>query len=225
MEKVTVKNLIEFRGKNDRTKITFVNNLKKEKEKSNDDSGGDYWISCLSAVRNTFKYDNKDLLDEKIDLLIEKIKVSEIKRIKDQFQRNIDILNNFKDYDFQQIKPNSELVFLKRPKYKSLLDINGLLIEANPCHVFSFFENNSEEVGSVWFIAKLGGFKKSELGMFTDIAYRYLEKNYSYNFYVNPDYCVAVDLFNGQEINYSEIINGSIPILIDKTIEEIKKYK
>jgi len=65
MEKVTVKNLIEFRGKNQRTKITFVHNLKKEKKKSEDDSGGDYWISCLSAIRNSFRFDNMDFLDEK----------------------------------------------------------------------------------------------------------------------------------------------------------------
>jgi len=78
MKKVTVKNLIKFRGKNDRTKITFVNNLRNEKKKSDDGSGGDYWISCLSAIRNTFKSNNIDLLDEKIDLLRNKIKISEV---------------------------------------------------------------------------------------------------------------------------------------------------
>lgn len=224
MKKVTVKNLIEFRSKNsDRTKLTFVNNLKKDKKKSDDDSGGDYWISCLSAIRNTFKYSDEDLLDEKIDLLHEKIKVSEDKRIKNQFQRNIDILNSFKDFDFKHIKPNSELTFIKQPKQRSLLDINGLPIEAKPCHIFSFSENNSEEVGGVWFIAKLKGFKKSELGMFTDIMHRYLEKYFSSDFFVNPDYCVAIDLFNGQDLSYSEILKGDVPILIDSTIEEIKK--
>lgn len=73
MKKKTVKNLIEFRGKNDRTRITYINNLNKEIEKSNDESGGDYWISCLSAIRNTFKSKNLDLLDEKINLLHDKI--------------------------------------------------------------------------------------------------------------------------------------------------------
>lgn len=223
MKKVTVKNLIEFRGKNERTRITFVNNLKKEKKKSEDASGGDYWISCLSAIRNLFKYDNEDLLDDKISELVEKIKVTEIKRIKDQFKRNIDILNNFKEYEIQHLKPNVDLTFLKQPKAKSLLDIKGLPIEAKPCHIYKFSENNSEEIGGIWFIAKLKGFKKSELGMFTDILYRYLDKHYSKNFYVNPDYCIAVDLFNAQEVNYSEIQNGNIPILIDSTLDELKK--
>lgn len=43
MKKVTVKNLIEYRGKNERTKITYVHNLKKEKTKLDDGpSGGAY---------------------------------------------------------------------------------------------------------------------------------------------------------------------------------------
>ena len=223
MKKVTVKNLIEFRGKNERTRITFVNNLKKEKKKSEDGSGGDYWISCLSAVRNSFKYDNENLLDDKISELADKIRVTEIKRINDQFKRNIDILNNFKEYEIEHLKPNVDLTFLKQPKIKSLLDIKGFPIEAKPCHIYTFSENNSEEIGGIWFIAKLRGFKKSELGMFTDILYRYMDKHYSKDFYVNPDYCIAVDLFNGHEVKYSEIQNGNIPILVDSTLDELKK--
>lgn len=224
MEKLTIKNLIEFRGKNNRTKITFVNNLKKEKKKSDEDSGGDYWISCLSAIRNTYRLGNTDLLDEKIDLLRDKIKVSEIKRIKDQYQRNIDIISNFKDYDLQHLKPNVDLTFLTQPKYQAILDIKGLPVEAKPCHIFTFSSNNSEEIGGIWFVAQLEGFPKSELGMFTDILYRYLDKHHSKDFYVNPDYCIAVDLYNGHEANYTEIQNGKIPILIDSTLDDLKNY-
>lgn len=225
MEKVTVKNLIEFRGKNERTKITFVNNLKAEKKKSDDSSrGGDYWISCLWAIRNTFTSGCTNLLDEKIELLNAKIKASEIKRIKDQFQRNIDIINNFKDYDFQHLKPNDDLTFLNQPKFHSILDIKGFPIEAKPCHIFKFSENNSEEIGGVWFVAQLQGFTKNELGMFTDILYRYLDKHYSKDFYVNPYHCIAVDLYNAQEVNYTEIKNGKIPVLIESTLDDLKKF-
>lgn len=223
MEKVTIKNLIEFRGKNERTKITFVNNLKKPKLKLNDDSGGDYWISCLSAIRNTFKFNNEDLLDEKIDLLYYKIGNSDIPRIKNQFQRNIDILSNFKDFDFQHLKPKVELNFLKQPKNYSLIYIEGLPIEAKPCHIYTFSQNGSEEIGGVWFVAKLGGFRKRELGMFADLLYRYLKKHFEMDFYINSKYCIAIDLYNGLEVSYSNIENGDIPILIEKTINEIKK--
>lgn len=223
MEKITVKELIKFRGKNDKSKITFVNNLKKEKQKPEGSSGGDYWISCLSALRNTFKYGNTDLLDEKIELLRDKINATSDKRIKDQFQRNLEIVNNFKDYDFIYLKPNEDLSFLKQAKNKKLLDIKDLPIEAKPCHIFSFSENNSEEIGGVWFIAQLNGFTRSELGMFADILYRYLSENYSQNFYVNPNYCFAVDLYNGQEVNFTELKNGNLPFLIDSTLENFKK--
>lgn len=223
MKKVTVNNLIEFRRKNERTRITFANNLKKEKERTEDSSGGDYWISGLSAVRNSFKYNNKELLDDKILELVDKIKVTEINRIKNQFQRNIDILNNFKDYDFKHLKPESDATFLKQPKFKSILDIKGLPVEAKPCHIYKYSQNNSEEIGGIWFIAKLNGYKKSELGMFVDILYRYLDKHYSKDFHINPNYCIAVDLFNGQEVNYSEIENGEIPILIELALDDLNK--
>ncbi|MEC4004887.1 hypothetical protein OX283_009490 [Flavobacterium sp. SUN052] len=223
MKKITVKNLIDFRGKTDRTKITFVNNLKTEKIKSVDGSGGNYWASCLSAIRNAYKQNNLDLLDEKINVLADKINIYELKRTKDQFQKNIDLINNFKDFDMQLLKPNADLTFLKQPKNQSILDIKGLPIEAKPCHIFSFSENNSEEIGGIWFIAQKEGFKKSELGMFADILYRFLKKHYEKKFFVNPAYCIAVDLFNGQEANYGEIKNGNIPILIESTIHDLKK--
>jgi hypothetical protein len=223
MEKLTVKNLIDFRRKSDRTKLSFINNLKREKAVEDSSGGGDYWISCLSAISNTFRDQNTDLLDKKIEYLKEKIKYTEDKRIKDQFQRNIDILINFEDFDFQHLKPSNDLTYHIQSKIKSILDIKGFPIEAKPNHVFSFSENNREVIGSIWFIAKLNGYTKSELGMFSDILYRYLDKHYSNDFYVNPSFCIAVDVFNGQEVNYAEIQNGNIPSLIDSTIDEIKK--
>ena len=59
--------------------------------------------------------------------------------------------------------------------------------------------------------------------MFADILYKYLDKYYSKDYYVNPNYCIAVDLFKGQEVNYSEIEDGEIPILIELTLDELKK--
>ncbi|MCE5205761.1 MAG: hypothetical protein LLF80_06630 [Porphyromonadaceae bacterium] len=226
MKKVTVKNLIEFRGKNDRTKITFVNNLKKEKVKSDDDSsGGDYWSSALSAIRNTFKYDNAKLLDEKIELLLNKIETKENERIENQFRRNLEIVSNFKEYDFEHLKPEAEIKFLKQKKYQSLLTIKGLPIEAKPCHIYSFSINKSEEIGGIWFVAQLDGFKKSELAMFADILYRYLNENYAKEFFVNAKYCIAVDLYKGQDVSYKDIQEGNIPVLIESTLDDFKKYR
>lgn len=222
MNKITIKDLVTLREKNKRTKVTFMNNLLKEKKENKNEPGGDYWISCLSAIRNTFKNDNPDLLDEKIEYLRNKINASEIKTTKDRFQKNIDILNGFKDIDAEDIKPNVDLTFLKKAKHHSIIDIKGFPIEAKPCFIFSFSQDDNKEIGGIWFIAKKNGFKRSELGMFSDMIFRYLDKHYSKNFYINPTYCVAVDLFNGSTVNYSEIKNGEIPILIDSTIDDIK---
>ncbi len=224
MKKITVKNLVEFRKKSDKSKIIFINNLKVEKVKSDVDSGGDYWISCLWAIRNTFTSGDLSLLDKKIDLLNDKIKVSKINRIKNQFRRNIDIINNFKDYDFQYLKPMGLVTFLKQIKNQTILDIKKIPIESKPCHIFSFSQNNSDEIGGVWFVAQLNGFTKNELGMFTEILYRYLNIHYSKEFYVNQDYCIAVDLYSGQKANYTEIQKGTIPKLIDITLDNLKKF-
>lgn len=224
MEKIRIKELVDFRRKSERSKITFVNNLKLNKKSENDSSsGGDYWISSLSAIENSFKYNNKEFLGEKIDALNEKISANKDKRIINQFQRNVDILSSFGDFDFQEIKPNAELTFLKKPNDRSIIDINGLPIQAKPAHVFTFSINKSQEIGAVWFIAQLGGFDKGELGMFVDILYRYLDKHFSKDFYVNTSYCIAVDANKAQYVSYKDIEEGRIPKLLDQTINDLKK--
>ncbi|MCF8337920.1 MAG: hypothetical protein K9I74_08050 [Bacteroidales bacterium] len=223
MEKIRIKELVQFRRKSDRSKKTFVKNLKSNQESDKDNSGGgDYWKSCLSAIGNVFKYNDEYFLDEKIALLNEKIGYTEDKRIKTQFQRNVDILTNFTDFDFKEIKPNASLTFHKKPIDKSILDINGIPLQAKPDHVFSFSINNSEEIGGVWFIAQIDGYNKEELGMFVDILYRYLYKHFSKDFYVNTTYCIAVDVYKGQYVSYEDIEKGYIPKLIEQTIDEIK---
>ncbi|MCM4150025.1 hypothetical protein DHD05_00335 [Arenibacter sp. N53] len=224
MDKITVKKLIDFRNKSERSKKTFANNLKQDK-KSENASGGDYWISSLSTISNIFKTNNTDLFADKIELLYNKIENSEDKRTKLMFQRNIDILYSFEDFDFHNIKPNLDLEFLKKPESKSIIDIQGFPIHVKPNHVFTFHNNGNYEIGAIWFIAKLQGYKRVELGMFADVLYRYLTKNYSKDYSVNLSYCCAVDVSNGHDVNYTNIQKGEIPILIDQTIEDIKTTK
>lgn len=48
MEKIRIKELIQFRRKSERSRITLVNNLILNKPSVNDSStGGNYWISSL----------------------------------------------------------------------------------------------------------------------------------------------------------------------------------
>lgn len=224
MEKIRIKDLVKFRRKSERSRITIAKNLKLEKKSdSANSSGGDYWISCLSAISNAFKDDNLELLDNKMILLNDKIIANDDKRIKDQFQRNFDVLYNFKEFDFKEIKPNEEFVFQQKQKVKSILQINELPIQAKPDHVFTFSRNERDEVGAVWFIAQLNGFDKGELGMFVDILYRYLITHYSEDFFVNASYCFAIDVNKVQSVSYKDIEEGTVPKLLDKTIENLKK--
>lgn len=223
MKRITIKNLIDFnRKKNNKTKATFVHNLKNPKEKKADSGGGDYWITSLSAISNVFKYDNPDLLDEKINELNEKVNLSKLTSVKNQFQRNIDILEKFKDFDFNEIKPDTIFEYLKIPKLERIFNINGFPMEANPRFVFTYKGINDMEIGGVWFIAKLDGFTKIELGMFSDMIYRYLVKIHSGNYFVNPKYCIAIDVTSGFFVDYTEIENKNISSIIESTIDEIK---
>jgi len=223
MEKVRIIDLVKFRRKTERSKKTFANNLKSWQKQKNDKSSGDYWISCLSTISNVFKFNNKALLKEKIDLLSSKIEATNDKRVKNRFQRNLDIVASFEDFDFEELKPEAELKFQNKPRKESILDIKDFPLQAKPDHVFTFSINGSDEIGAIWFIAQIGGFDKVELGMFADIIYRYLEKNYSKDYFVNSTYCTAVDVFKGQKVCYKDIENGKIPVVIEQTIDEIKR--
>lgn len=226
MEKISVKNLIEFRHISEKSKRTFVTNIKKEKKpKSEDkkDGGGDYWVSCLSALSNVYSTDDTNLIDEKIEDLVERIDAAPDKKTKDRWQQNIDLLYNFGDYDFKSIKPNEDLKFHKKVTAQYIIKIDSLPIESKPHHVFSYSNNGFDEIGAVWFIAKKGGFTKSELGMFCDIMYRYLDTHYSTNYKINPAFCIAIDVFNCQDVSYSQLINGNVSYLLDITIADLKK--
>ena len=103
------------------------------------------------------------------------------------------------------------------------MTIKGLEVQAVPHHVFAFQKDDVEEIGAILFIAKLNGFKKDELGMFSDVLYRYLKTHYSKEYQLNPNYCIAVDVCNNLEVNYSQLEKGEIPMILNSTLDEIKK--
>ena len=223
MEKISLSKLIDFRRKTDKTKLSFINNINKAEISESDGGGGDYWVSCVSAINYIFKTDDTSFIEKKIDYLYAKIDQTEKKGTKDRFQKNIDILHVFEEFDYKHLKPSEELSFHKNSNSKSLININGVIIEIRPTHIFSYNNLDFKEIGAVWFIAKKNGFKQSELGMFCDIIYRYLVANYSNEYKINPSNCIAVDLFNGYDVNYSQIVSNEFPHLLDNTINDLKK--
>ena len=55
------------------------------------------------------------------------------------------------------------------------------------------------------------------------MLYKFLVKNFSTDYQISEDYCVAIDTFNAQVVIYNDLLNGTIPFLINKTIDEIKE--
>src|SRR5690606_39323086 len=124
MNKITITNLVDFSRKTPVGRQTLVNNLKTPKVKATDEeSGGDYWISALSCISRAFVDNRSNPIGDKIDELIDKIEVHEAKITKDMYQRNINILQNFEEFDFETLKPQTELTYHKKPKDKSIVAI------------------------------------------------------------------------------------------------------
>jgi hypothetical protein len=46
MQTVSIKKIVEFISKSNRSKKNFILALKLDKSKADADGGGDYWISC-----------------------------------------------------------------------------------------------------------------------------------------------------------------------------------
>jgi len=223
MQKLSIKKIVEFKGKSDKSKKHFVSILKLDKPKDKEEGGGDYWVSCLSAISNSYKLnDIEPIIDKRIELE-EKYGETEYNTTKTMYKRNIDILYNYEDFDLNQWKPLEKLKFIKKIKENSVLTIKGLQIQATPNHVFTFQKDSIEQVGSIWFVAKLNGFSKGELGMFADILYRYLKINFAKDYSPNSKYCIAVDVFNNLEVSFSQLENGEVPYLLNSTLDEIKK--
>ena len=227
MQKITIKELVNFRRKSDKTKRTFAYKLKfrkpKEKTEIDSDGGGDYWITSTSCIYNVFKYNKKEFYDSKIDELHSKYEISEDKRIKSMYQRNIDILISFKDFELADLKPSHSIKFEKVAKAYKILTVKDFPLFVNPSLLFSYEKNGKIELGALWLIPQLEGFSKVELGMFCEVLYRFLIKNFSADYQVSQDYCIVIDTFNAQKLTYKELIKGNTPFLIDIILNEIKE--
>src|SRR5690606_24708720 len=120
------------RKKSTSAQQTLINNIrapKKKKDKDDENTGGNYWITSLSSISNAFKLGENTPISDKIEVAIEKMEAASAKITKDMFQRNINILYNFEDFDFSSWKPKAKLSYLKRPKSKSIVIVKGLPIQ------------------------------------------------------------------------------------------------
>lgn len=181
--------------------------------------------NSLSAICNSYKQDNLNLVDEKITELLEKLSNTKHTITKNMYQRNIMILKNYKNMDLKKIRPIQKLSFLKKYTGNPLLIIKGLQIEAKPSHIFTFGNKDEERIGAIWFTAKVNGYRIEEVGMFCDMLYRFLKYNYSKKYQVMLKYCIAIDMLSGHITDYSKIETGVLSQILTPTLDEINKFK
>lgn len=227
MEKLPVKSIIKFRRiKKDGSRITLLRNLNKKKEPRTEDkksNGGDYWISCCSALANVFKTDDLSMIETKIADLQQKVESATDERTKNRHQKNIDLLTKFQEFDFTHLKPISDVKMLQKKDEWNILNVLELPIYLRPDHVFSFSNKDFKETGAIWFIAQKGGFDKTELSVFCDVLHRYLQKNFSAKYKVSAEYCVVVDVFTTRSLTYEDLSSRKIQSPLEATLNDIRR--
>ncbi|MFP9117709.1 hypothetical protein ACLI08_07970 [Flavobacterium sp. RNTU_13] len=229
MEKIKINELVDFRRKtSERYKRNFVTKLKTRlpKDKSEiegeEDEPRDYWVFSTSCIYNVFKNRSDEFYDPKIAELEAKMLNPALKSTTfSMYKRNRDILVNFKDFELYNLRPEKIARQGVQTEHKILV-VDGIPLYIKPTIVFSFERNGKKEIGALWLVPQVDGFKKIELGIFCEALYRFLLKNYSENFQISEDYCITIDTFNAQSITYKDLSNGDIKFLLDLTISEIK---
>jgi hypothetical protein len=227
MQKINIKELVEFRRKTtDKARKNFADKLKTrtKKEKKQEDKnsgGGNYWVTSTSAIYNVFKHNKTHFYEEKINELVTKLAAKDDKKVRGMYQRNIDILNNFKDFNFSEFRPAKIVKFETVQRMHTLMEVSDLPLYITPDLLFVHERKGKTEIGAIWLVAQINGFKKNELGMFCEMLHEFLNKHFAENYQISDDLCIAIDTFNAQKVTYQELINEDIPFLIEKTIKEI----
>jgi len=228
MEKIRIHELVDFRRiLTDKSRRNFAYKLKTRKAKDKlpdeeDKNGGDYWKTSTSCIYNVVKYNEYERYENKISELTDKMEVAEDNRVKSMHERNISILNNFKDFQIDDIRPTNIFKFEKVQKNHKIFSLDDYPLYVDPSLLFVYEKNGKTELGAIWLVAKLNGFKKNELGMFCELLHKFLTTNYSDNYQVSDNLCIAVDTFNAQKVSYRELLEGHVPFLLQETIREIR---
>lgn len=222
MKKLSAKEIIEFRSRSDKSKKHFVQSLIKPKEPKVGDGGGDYWISCLSALSNCYRDNSTKLISDKITVLTEKIEKTDYSRVKNMYRRNIEILSRYQNLDLRRWKRVKKMTFIRQYKSDYMLTVRGTNVNVSPHRIFIFQKDGIEQIGGIWFVAQLDGYQKEELGVFTELLYLYINKFYGKKYKINEQSCIAVDVINDFDVSYAQISSGTVKRLLHSTLIEIQ---
>jgi hypothetical protein len=190
--------------------------------KSDDTSGGDYWKRSTSGLSNAYKHNDNKLIQKKIDSVSSVYESARKESTKTMYKRNLEILHNYTDFDFSTWRPPANLQFLA--KSKLTVTIKDIPVQVLPHHIFSYEDKGEPNVGGIWFVVWLDGFKQGDLGIYSESLFRYLTLLYAKKYKVNPEYCLTVDAASKDVVSYNQILKGKIPSLLEPTIDALSKY-
>ncbi len=221
MKKISINNIIKFRHRNEKNQKAFLNSIQKKAEAKND-GGGNYWIRSLSALSNAVKSNDHEPIKEKIGEILEVFSPDLTKQTKDMYQRNLDILHNYEDFDFLIWLPN-EFEILSKTNKKTIIYIKNVPVQITPSQIFKFDKNGDEFVGALWFVAKLEGYKIEELGMFAEALFIFLSNNFNKDYKISKKHCIVVDVLAKKNLSFKEVIKNNIPAILKATLDSISK--
>src|SRR5699024_9838632 len=98
----------------------------------------------------------------------------------------------------------------------------GFHIKVNINELFEFKEDNIKKLGAICFVSKLDGYSESELGMFSEVLYKYLNENYSTEYNVDPKFVWALDVFSQNAINYQMLEKNEVNSILETTLNNLK---
>ncbi|MCT3728312.1 hypothetical protein HZQ82_14620 [Elizabethkingia anophelis] len=223
MKKISINNIIKFRLKSDKSQKGFLNSISKDIE-IKAEGGGNYWVRSISAMNNAIRTNSNEPIKDKITELLDLFVPSLTKQTKDMYQRNLNILHNYEDFDFSKWLPKNYTIISKTNK-KSIIYLETIPVQITPSQIYSFEKDGKEYVGAIWFVAKLDGYNITELGVFAEALFIYLSNNFDQNSTINPENCLVVDVIGEQEVNYQELVDNKITAILKPTLELIKKLK
>ncbi|WP_294275989.1 hypothetical protein [uncultured Chryseobacterium sp.] len=141
------------------------------------------------------------------------------------YQRNLDILKSFKEFDILTLRPTNIIKFETTHKSIKVITIQNFPIYINPDLVYHFEQDGKDFIGSLLLVPQLGGFTKANLGIFCEVLYEFLNKHYLDQYKISEEYCIVIDTFNASKISYLELINKKVPSLLKSTLDEIKRLQ
>jgi NAD-dependent dihydropyrimidine dehydrogenase PreA subunit len=224
LNRIRVIDLVAFSKLSERRQSTFANNLKIPKKPKSDEDESEarnYWHRCLTGISTASKQNDNDVIKERIESLLDVYEPCEKKLVRLMYKRNLEILKKYEEFNFVIWYPTMAFKFVS--KNKAPLTIKDIPLEVRPQHVFTFGKKETPSFGGIFFVASVQGYRTNDLGIISEAVFKHLREQYPEPYYIDPNYCIAVDVSSMELVRYQEILVGKIPSLLQTLADKLSK--